>query len=201
MEIEKEVRYSISNEQIEIIKKNTNPYKERTEMLDITCGYAGFESYVKYGFICRVRKKENNITLEVKNYFNKNECLEQSIKLDRVIDGVNYLKLIGMKPYLYLKRNREVRRYKDLKIFIDEFDIIGNYVEIEYQDSNNAKKELEEFIKLVSIQGPKQDMYGGIIKQRIENEREFKEKFDACLNEILSDEITNKIANEENKNS
>ena len=53
MEIEKEVRYCISNEQIEIIKKNTDKYKEKTEMWDITCGYEGFESYSKYGFICR----------------------------------------------------------------------------------------------------------------------------------------------------
>ena len=44
-------------------------------MLDITCGYEGFESYSKYGFICRVRQKGDKITLEVKNYFNKEECL------------------------------------------------------------------------------------------------------------------------------
>lgn len=186
MEIEKEVRYCISNEQIEMIKKNTDKYKEKTEMLDITCGYEGFESYSKYGFICRVRQKGDKITLEVKNYFNKDECLEQSIKLEKVIDGVNYLKLIGMKPYLYLKRWREVRKYNNLKIFIDEFDIIGNYVEIEYQDSKNAEKELEEFIKLINIKDSPQDMYGGIIKEKIENEEGFKDIFDANLDKILN---------------
>lgn len=186
MEIEKEVRYSISSEQIEMIKKNTKPHKERTEMLDITCGYEDFESYSKYGYICRVRQKGNNITLEVKNYINSDECLEQSIKLERVIDGVNYLKLIGMKPYLYLKRYREIRKYKDLKIFIDEFDILGNYVEIEYQDSENSEKELDEFIELIKITGSKQDMYGGIIKEKLEKELEFKEIFENNLEKILN---------------
>lgn len=187
MEIEKEVRYCISKKQIELIKNSTIPYKERTKMLDITCGYDGFDSYSKYGFICRVRQKGSNITLEVKNYFNKEECLEQSIKIERVVDGVNYLKLIGMKPYLYLKRFREVRKYKNLKIFIDEFDIIDNYVEIEYQDSQNAKMELEEFINLININGPEQDMYGSIIKNKLKTEPKFKQLFEFNLNKILNE--------------
>lgn len=186
MEIEKEVRYAISNEQLLKIKNVTTEYKERTEMLDITCGYDGFNSYSKYGFICRVRQKGDKKTLEVKNYSNNNECIEQSIKLEDVIEGVNYLKLIGMKPYLYLKRFREVRKYKNLKVFIDEFDIIGNYVEIEYQDSGNSKEELEEFIKLVNIDTEPQDMYGGIIKDKLENEEGFKEKFEINLDKILN---------------
>ena len=72
MEKEKEVRFSISKNQIDNIKKNTTPFKERTEMLDITCGYDGFNSYSKYGFICRVRQKGDKKTLEVKNYTNMN---------------------------------------------------------------------------------------------------------------------------------
>ncbi|MBQ2872383.1 MAG: hypothetical protein IJE89_00065 [Bacilli bacterium] len=155
-------------------------------MLDITCGYVGFESYSKYGFICRVRQKGNNITLEVKNYINKDECLEQSIKLEKIIDGINYLKLIGMKPYLYLKRYREVRKYKNLKIFIDEFDLIGSYVEIEYQDSKNAKEELDEFIKLINIKDLPQDMYGSIIKDKLSQDSEFREKFEINLEKILN---------------
>ena len=29
----------------------------------------------------------------------------------------------------------KLNEYKDLKIFIDEVDVLGNFVEIEYQDS------------------------------------------------------------------
>ena len=139
MNLEKEVRYIINNEQRDKILANTEPYKNRVEMLDITCGYDGFDSYDKYGFICRIRQKDNKKTLEVKNYSNSNECLEQTILLENIADGVNYLKLIGMQPYLYLKRFREVRKYKNLKIFIDEFDILETFVEIEYQDSSSTE--------------------------------------------------------------
>lgn len=187
MEKEKEVRYLISKEQIGKIIKNTTPYKERMEMLDITCGYDGFNSYSKYGFICRIRQKGENKTLEVKNYTNKNECMEQSIKLEKITDGVNYLKLIGMEPYLYLKRMREIRKYKNLKIFIDELDILGDFVEIEYQDSKNEVQEVEEFIKLIGIEGTEQDMYGGIVKDKLESDEDFKEIFNKGLSKILED--------------
>ena len=194
MELGKEIRYQITDNQIDKIKKITKEYKTRIEMLDITCGYEGFDSYSKYGFICRVRKKGNDKTLEVKKYFNDKDCLEQSIKLEKEIDGINYLKLIGMEPYLYLKRFREVRLYKNLKIFIDEFDLIGNYVEIEYQDSNDVKKELEEFIKkkllqtenYIIVEDSPKDMYGKIIQDNLTEEK-FKNKFETNLNLILND--------------
>lgn len=185
MEIEKEIRYSISQEQKNSILKNTTPYKERLEMLDIACGYSGFDSYDKYKFICRIRQKGDKETLEVKKYISDEECLEQSIKLDKVSDGVNFLNLIGMKPYLYLKRFREVRIFKDLKIFIDEFDIIGDYVEIEYQDSENVDEELNEFINLIGIRGETQDMYGDIVKKKLKKDIDFKELFDEKLKQIL----------------
>ena len=185
MDIEKEIRYAITPTIKKKIIDNTSPFKEKMEMLDITCGYDGFNSYSKYGYICRIRQKGDKKTLEVKNYSSKTDCIEQSIYLDKISDGVNYLKLIGMKPYLYLKRYREVRKYKDLKIFIDEFDIIGKYVEIEYQDSKNSKSELSEFIKTVGIKGTPQDMYGGIVKDKLEKDKEFAKKFFDNLEKIL----------------
>ena len=186
MQIEKEVRYQIDEEQIDKIILNTTPYKEKIEMLDITCGYKGFDSYSLYGFICRVRQKGNKKTLEVKNYLNPNECTEQEIKLENIEDGINYLKLIGMKPYLYLKRFREVRKYKDLKIFIDEFDILGNYVEIEYQDSIDSKKNINEFLNLINIKKIPLDMYGSIVKEKLEHDLEFKKVFNKKLEKVLT---------------
>ena len=92
-----------------------------------------------------------------------------------------------MEPYLYLKRMREIRKYKNLKIFIDEFDILGDFVEIEYQDSKNEVQEVEEFIKLIGIDGTEQDMYGGIVKDKLESDEDFKEIFDKGLSTILED--------------
>ena len=185
MESEKEVRYLVDKQQIKDIIKNTEPYKERMEMLDITCGYDGFDSYKKRGYICRIRQKGDKKTLEVKNYQNQNECLEQAIRLEKAVDGINYLRMIGMEPYLYLKRMREVRKYKNLKIFIDEFDILGDFVEIEYQDSYDSVKEVKEFINLIKIQGNEQDMNGAIVKERLKEDEKFREVFYNELEKIL----------------
>lgn len=191
MEIEKEVRYQINKDTIEKILEETKEYIPRDEMLDITCGYNGFDSYSIYKYICRVRKKGNHCSLEVKNYSNEQECVEQSITLNDARDGINYLKLIGMKPYLYLKRYREVRKYKDLKIFIDEFDILGDFVEIEYQDSKDSKKTVEEFLNIIKIKEEPKEMYGDIVKKKLREDVEFKELFENNLEEILKGKYIN----------
>jgi adenylate cyclase class IV len=185
MELEKEVRYLINKKQKDYILKNTTLISKKMKMLDITCGYDGFDSYSKRGYICRIRQKGRTKSLEVKNYQNENECVEQHIALKKISDGLNYLRLIGMKPYLYLNRYREIRKYKDLKIFIDEFDILGTYVEIEYQDSKNSKEELASFIKIIGITGKPEDMYGGIVKHRLETDEKFKKIFDQKLAKLL----------------
>ena len=58
-------------------------------------------------------------------------------------------------------------------------------MEIEYQDSKSKKEELKEFINLINIKGSEQDMYGGIIKCKLEQDFEFKKIFDKNLNKIL----------------
>jgi len=37
---------------------------------------------------------------------------------------------MNLESGIYLKRDRAIRKYKNFKIFINEFDVIGNYVEI-----------------------------------------------------------------------
>ena len=92
-----------------------------------------------------------------------------------------------MKPYLYLNREREERKYGGLKIFIDNIDLLGTYVEIELQKSNDPVKELQEFIKKVGIKGGREKLYGDIFKEKLKSDEAFKEMFEEKLrNFILS---------------
>ena len=177
MNIEKEVRYRISRDQIQQILDSTQAYKEKVEMLDMTFGYQGFNSLACYGFICRVRQKPGKTTLEVKKRVPEG-WLEQEIKLNDISDGINYFNLVGMTCYMYLKREREVRKYGNLKIFIDEIEVVGDFVEIEYQDSNEGQKEITEFLKLVGLENaPEQPLYGDIIKKGLASDEEFSKQF------------------------
>ncbi len=190
MNIEKEVRYEISEQTISRIIELTKPYKQRTNMLDIIFGYHGLESLQKQGYICRIRQKADKKTMEVKKQ-TSDGWLEQEITLNNLGDGINYLQLIGMKPNMFFKRFREVRLYKGLKIFIDEMEILGNFVEIEYQDSLDAKQELSEFLRDANITGDEQDLYGSIVRSRISTDPKFKETYTNALNSVIDEYCKN----------
>ena len=79
-----------------------------------------------------------------------------------------------MEPYLVLDRYREVRKYNNLLIFIDEFDTIGSYIEIEYQESD--KDEVYKFIELLNLDNKEQDKYGDIVRNLISSDDNLKKK-------------------------
>ena len=179
--IEKEIRLKINDNDIERIKKITDSYKERTRLIDITCGKYGFDSLSKLGYIGRIRCNGNSYKIEIKNYQNKDECLEKSLSINSIRDGLDFFKLLNMEPYLVLDRYREVRKYNNLLIFIDEFATIGSYVEIEYQESE--KEEAYKFIELLGLNNEEQDKYGDIVKNLISNDDNFKNSMIKMLEE------------------
>lgn len=163
--IEEEIRLEVTKDQVKQIKDITKEYKEDTRMIDITCGKYGFESLSKVGYICRIRQKDSKITMEIKKYLEDEKCIERSIKIDTVEDGLEFFKLLDLTPYLILKRNREIRKYNDLLIYIDRFDDIGDYIEIEYQ--NSSREEALNFAKGLNIELDFKEKYGDIVRKRI----------------------------------
>ena len=172
--IEKEIRLKISDSDIKRIKGITDGYKERVRLIDITCGKYGFDSLSRLGYIGRIRCNGDSYRIEIKNYQNKDECLEKALVISSIRDGLDFFKLLNMEPYLVLDRYREVRRYRDLLIFIDEFDMIGSYVEIEYQESK--KEEVYKFIELLDLDNKEQDKYGDIVRELMISDVNFKNK-------------------------
>ena len=49
--IEKEIRLKVDDNDIERIKNATDDYKEKTRLIDITCGKYEFDSLNKLGYI------------------------------------------------------------------------------------------------------------------------------------------------------
>lgn len=156
------------------------------ETLDVSFYENGKNLYDLYKYIIRIRQKGTKKALEIKKYENDdNTCLEGRINLDSINNAVNFLALMNLQPALYLKREREIRKYKGLDIFIDKFDVIGNHVEIEYQNSDNASNEVKEFKELCNIFGEPEDMYGEIIERKLSNDLEFKEMYDKKMKEVV----------------
>lgn len=188
MEIEKEVRYKITDKKkIEEIVANTEELKVRTNVIDLVMGWSGFNSLNDYGFICRLRKKNYKINLECKKRISDEEWNESKIALNTFKEGYDFLSLLGMKPYLYINRYRQVRKYRNVNIFIDEVDMLGNFVEIEFQNTNDEKEQIKKFIQEFGIDDEKQELYGNLFKEKVENDELFRVEF----NKKLLDFITN----------
>ena len=102
--------------------------------------------------------------MEIKKYLDNEKCIEKSIKIDTVEDGLEFFKLLDLTQYLVLKRNREIRKYNDLLIYIDRFDDIGDYIEIEYQ--NSSREEALNFAKNLNIELDFKEKYGDIVRKK-----------------------------------
>lgn len=187
MDIEEEVRFKINNkEQIEKILSITTSIEEKKKTIDLVMGWEGFKSLEKFGFICRIREKNNNISLQCKKRIDNNKWEESNIKINKFEEGYQFLSLLGMKPYLYINRERETRKFGNLKICIDEVELLGTYVEVELQNSENKQKDLEKFLSETNIDNKKEALYGDIFKEKIENEEGFLQKFEHELHEFLN---------------
>lgn len=190
MEIEKEIRFKIeSDSKIKEIELETEEIQEKSETIDLVLGWKGFESLDKYGFICRVRKKNDEIYLECKKKIKDNIWNESKIKLKEFSEGINFLSLIGMKPYLYINRKRQIRKFKDLKIYIDEVDMLGNFIEIEFQEAQNEKDQIQEFLSYFNIKNIEQKLYGDIFKEKIETDINFKKEFEKKMKYFINKDM------------
>lgn len=185
MDLEKEYRFNVDDKIINQIHKVAKVIEGEQNQIDLALGYDGFNSLSKYGYVCRVRKKANKISMEVKNRKDSDTFIESKVPLGNFKEGVDIFLAIGMKPYLYINRTREILKYKGLKIFIDKIDMLGNYVEIEVQNSKNPEEEYKEFISLVNISGKCQPLYGDIFKSKLENS-EFSKEYERKMQEFLN---------------
>ena len=188
MELEKEVRFLVGDDIWNKAQEITKSFKDKVEMLDITMGAYGRESVAKTGKVFRIRKKTNKITLEIKNRI-ADGWQEEAIVLDSVTRAISVLTLAGLKPYLYIARTREVKKFKGLKIFFDDVELLGKYIEVEYQDSEDAMAELQEFCSLCGIESDGQPMYGEIINIKYEEDIEFRKAFDNKLKLLINEHI------------
>ena len=190
MEIEKEIRFKIeSDSKIKEIELETEEIQEKSETIDLVLGLKGFESLDKYGFICRVRKKNDEIYLECKKKIKDNIWNESKIKLKEFSEGINFLSLIGMKQYIYINRKRKIRKFKDLKIYIDEVDMLGNFIEIEFQKAQNEKDQIQEFLSYFNIKNIEQKLYGDIFKEKIETDINFKKEFEKKMKYFINKDM------------
>lgn len=187
VDIEQEYRYRIDDEKICKIKEIADTVETLKLQKDITFGYAGFESLYKYGYVCRVRQKGEKKWMEIKKRAGEDTFHETKLKLDNYCEGIEFFTALGMKPYMYIQKTREILSYKGLKIFIDDIELLGKFVEIEFQNVDDAKKVVDEFLNIINITTQKEPLYGDILKEKLQNDEEFKTMYEEKLKQFILD--------------
>lgn len=182
--IEREIRFKIDDEIKSNIINTSKPLEESTTCIDLCMGKYGFDSLDKLGYIIRIRNKNGKINMESKRRIEDNKWREASIPLEDIKTGFEFLKNLGLSPYLYINRTREIRKIEQAKICLDSIDLLGDYVEFEL-DEGFEFEDLQQYIKKIKIQGDPAPLYGDIFKERMSS-LEFKEKFDKRLQEVLT---------------
>ncbi len=187
MNIEKEYRFSVTDEHFKKIKKLSRLKTKSDRVTDIVMGFYGFNSLDKLGYICRIRQKNGSAILECKKRLNSNTWKEEQIVVASAMQAFSFLSMLGLKPYLLLDRIREERETDDFILALDEVSMLGKFVEVEFKDVNNTNniKNLQIFLKSCGITSEPQKLYGDIFKEKIENDKNFKFEFEENLTCIL----------------
>jgi len=184
--IEKEQRYKIDDdaEREKIYNKFSN-WSEPSEVTDITFGLSGATSMRENGWVIRLREKKNKISLEYKAALNEEFTLweEHSVAIDSIKEAIKILQKIGLKEGLVLDRVRTECIYQNCKITLDNFILLGTYVEIE------LLKETDDFFDIFKTldisEREKAKPYGDIMLDLLEKHPEYYQK--------IKDYIDNKL--------
>ena len=182
--IEREVRYKIDERIRDKVINSTCPLENKTKCVDLCMGKYGFDSLDKLGYIIRLREKNGKVVMESKKRLEDNTWSEAKISLESMKQGYDFLLNIGLKPYLYINRTREVREIDIAKVFIDDLELLGSFVEFEMKDGYTFE-DLENYLNEVGIENKPEKLYGDIFKDKIK-EPEFSDKLNKAINDFLN---------------
>jgi len=182
--IEREVRYKINETIRENIINSTYPIEDRTKCVDLCMGKYGFDSLDKLGYVIRLREKNGKCVMESKKRLEDNTWSEVKISLDSMKNGYDFLTNIGLKPYLYINRTREIREIDVAKVYIDDLELLGSFVEFELKD-NYSFSDLEDYLNNIGIENNPEKLYGDIFKEKIK-EANFNDKLNKAINGFLN---------------
>jgi adenylate cyclase, class 2 len=112
---------------------------------DIIFGHENFldskKMMIEGGIIARIRKIDNETSLEFKEIIRKGCGLDVSCKINKKENGKHLLNKLGFNEAFCVSKTREIFSYKDFLICFDEVDGLGDFIEIEKTVENASEKE------------------------------------------------------------
>lgn len=124
-------------------------------------------------FSGRIRQKNSKISVEFKEIKRAGAGMEFSSPVSSVETGLNFLEKLDFEKAFVIVKIRETYEYQGFEICLDEVDVLGCFIEIEYPDKtggdiNKAFKECKDVLNLIApgaILEPKK--YGDLMQEII----------------------------------
>ena len=134
---------------------------------------------VEGGLVARIRKVNDKKTLEFKEISRKSGGIEIKSKLDDLKEGVKFLNKLKFEEAFTIDKKRDLYKYKDFSICLDQVEKLGKFIEIEkmisIDDEMNKQKAKQECVNLLSFLSPNSEItnkkYGDLVQEIINQEK------------------------------
>lgn len=183
--IENEQRFRISDQEEKEILKRFAGWSEPSTVVDITFGRSGPSSMVTDGWVVRLRQKKDEKKMEYKAVLNRESTLweELSVRVDDLKVTARILRKLGLKAGLVLDRIRRECDFGKYKITLDDFALMGKFVEIELTDD---RSDLSDVFDLLGISTrEKEKPYGDIMLEMLKTQPEQYQAIDEYIEKNL----------------
>ena len=181
--IEVEIRAKIKD--INSIKEHLDlidaQFVNNIEQVDRIFGHSKFldkdTKIIEGGLSARIRQVNNTSKLEFKEIIRNGGGFEIEAKLDNTDSGIELLEKLGFKEAFTISKIRDVYKFNDFEIAIDQVKHLGNFIEIEKmvslkEEINKARKDCLELLEQISSEAEITDEKYGDMMQNIINKQQ-----------------------------
>lgn len=128
-------------------------------------------------FSARIREKGDKRCVEFKEIKRDGVGMEFSSPLASVESGLNFLDKLDFKEAFTISKIRDIYKYQDFEICLDNVEKLGFYIEIEHPSKHDGEKSeaLKECLDLLNIISPdaiiEPKKYGDLMQEIINQEK------------------------------
>jgi predicted adenylyl cyclase CyaB len=169
--IENEKRFKLTEFQFNNIKNLPLNWSDPYQLTDIVFSTTGNVDIAIVGWIVRLREQKGNIFIDYKSPLNKEltKWEEIDIQVNDFTKAMKFLLKIGLSAGLVLERIRMDCFWDNFKLTLDDFKILGHFIEIELIDPNKDAN-YNSFSTHFGIElGDSQPPYGKLMLKKMEN--------------------------------
>lgn len=182
--IEVEIRAKVQNLELskERLKKLNAEFLETEKQVDHIFGRAKDldkeHKIIEGCFSARIRERGDKRNVEFKEIKRTGAGMEFSSPLASLESGFNFLKKLDFEEAFTISKIREIYKYQDFEICLDNVEQLGFFIEIEHSskddgDKTEALKECQNLLNVIApdaIIEPKK--YGDLMQEIINKKHE-----------------------------